>query len=69
MLPQKLDAQTDKVQESVEIRESAQTDIGLCLACGARITRCGRPFSDAIECYKCHKINIFNDSQQPVRLE
>jgi hypothetical protein len=49
-------------------RERVNSDaaIGLCLACSHRITLCGKPFTADIECNKCHTINHFNNSQQPV---
>lgn len=42
--------------------------IGLCLRCGAKLTECGRPFSLAVQCSKCFRINIYIESQHPVRL-
>jgi hypothetical protein len=40
----------------------------LCLRCGAKLTECGRPFSLAVQCSKCFRINIYIESQHPVRL-
>ena len=47
-------------------RVSADPAVGLCLCCSHRITLCGKPFTADIECSKCHTINNFRDSQQPV---
>jgi hypothetical protein len=40
--------------------------VGLCANCGHKISVCGRPFTADIECSKCHVINEFVRSQQPV---
>lgn len=41
-------------------------DVGLCIACGHRITLCGIGFTADIECHNCHAINMFRESKQPV---
>lgn len=41
-------------------------DVGLCIACGHRITLCGIGFTADIECSNCHVINMFRESKQPV---
>lgn len=41
--------------------------IGYCLNCKKRITLCGRGFTAEIACHKCLYINVFSNSQQPVR--
>lgn len=64
MVAQKPLAQASVLQKVVP----KSADIGFCLGCGARISRCGRPFSDAIRCHKCNALNIYEDSQQPVRI-
>ncbi len=62
-----------KAREIVDIgtknrrgRVCADKAVGLCLSCSHRITLCGKPFTADIECSKCHTINNFRDSQQPV---
>ena len=42
--------------------------IGFCLGCGARVSRCGVPFSGDVTCPSCAAINVYMDSQQPCRL-
>jgi hypothetical protein len=64
MVTQKVDAQDDLQRKSGTHR----ADEGFCLGCGAWLSRCGKPFSDAIECYKCHVVNIYEESQQPIRV-
>jgi len=51
-------------------RRKAKSDksIGMCLSCGHKITLCGRPFSAEITCRKCHVINVFKESQQPIEM-
>lgn len=52
--------------KSRQERVSADPAVGLCLSCSHRITLCGKPFTADIECPKCHTINKFNESQQPI---
>lgn len=40
-----------------------------CLACGAFLSYCGKPFSAEIKCPSCGAINIYEDSQQPKGLK
>ena len=47
-------------------RVRPDASVGLCLSCSRRITLCGKPFTADIECSKCHYINEFRESQQPV---
>gem|GEM_PF-5516534 len=42
--------------------------IGLCLACGTRLSLCGLPFSADIRCLACGAINEYRQSFQAVRL-
>ena len=42
--------------------------VGLCLNCHNKLTLCGVPFTLEIMCCKCKKINVYEDSQQPVRI-
>ena len=42
--------------------------IGYCLHCERRLTRCGVPFSGAFLCRACGAVNIYEESQQPMRL-
>lgn len=50
--------------------KSANTPSGLgyCLNCGARVSFCGKPFSAEIRCPKCGAVNVYENSQQPMRL-
>jgi hypothetical protein len=68
MLDRKSDAHKNNHQKSDAHANLRATDLGLCLRCGERISRCGRPFTDSITCHKCGAVNIYEDSQQPVRL-
>lgn len=43
--------------------------IGYCLNCGKRLTLCGVPFSGEFQCKPCGAVNIYEDSQQPIRLK
>ena len=45
-----------------------ESDIGMCLNCGKRLTLCGRPFSAEIQCSKCLYINVFRNSQKPIEM-
>jgi hypothetical protein len=42
--------------------------IGYCLKCGSRVSRCGIPFTAEIVCPACGALNVYEESQQPVRL-
>ena len=55
-------------ETAVQKVEPERHDVGFCLACGAQISRCGKPFSTDIECHKCHKINVYEESQKPIKL-
>ncbi len=55
-----------KVKNNSNKRLAAEKCIGLCKHCGRRISLCGRLFTADIECSKCHYINMFRRSQQPV---
>jgi len=44
---------------------SSDESIGYCLECGARVSRCGKPFIDEIACPKCGAINVYENSRQP----
>ena len=56
---------TKRVHSSTVSQKRAAAT-GLCINCGNRITLCGRPFTAEVRCCKCHHINIFDMSQQPV---
>jgi len=43
--------------------------IGLCINCGKRVIYCGRPFTDEIPCPHCGTVNVYEESQQPVRIK
>ena len=36
-----------------------------CLACGKKLTYCGKPFSADIACPNCGAINFYRESQKP----
>ena len=40
---------------------------GYCLECGRRLTRCGVAFSGEFSCPGCGAVNVYENSQQPVR--
>jgi hypothetical protein len=40
-------------------------NIGYCLGCGTRITRCGAPFTADILCHKCGRVNVYDNSNKP----
>jgi Zn finger protein HypA/HybF involved in hydrogenase expression len=42
--------------------------IGNCLNCGRRLSYCGKPFTTDIACPVCGAVNVYLDSQQPIRL-
>ena len=63
------DASYTRIDADRDPRSRAFGDpIGRCLSCGHRLTLCGTAFSARIRCAKCNKINVYQDSQQPVRL-
>jgi hypothetical protein len=41
---------------------------GYCLGCNAQLSFCGIPFTANLTCNKCGAVNIYEDSQQPIRL-
>jgi len=47
---------------------SAFNSIGYCLSCGARLSKCGLPFTAELKC-KCGAINVYEESQQPKGLK
>lgn len=48
-------------------RSNSDGSIGYCLNCGTRLTRCGRPFTSDVACRACGALNVFEESNQPVR--
>lgn len=42
---------------------------GYCLNCGARITRCGIPFTLDVLCHKCGRVNVYVHSNKPLRIK
>ena len=56
--------------EEAEAMKSSQADnsVGFCLNCGEQLTRCGRPFTDTVLCRPCGAMNVYVDSQQPIRV-
>jgi phage FluMu protein Com len=40
-----------------------------CLACGNQLSYCGKPFTLEIACPSCRAVNVYEDSQQPVRIK
>lgn len=48
--------------------KSPLESMGYCLACGARLSFCGSPFTADIRCRKCGAVNVYEESQQPKRL-
>lgn len=42
--------------------------VGYCLNCGKHLTRCGIAFSADITCPACGAVNVYENSQQPIRL-
>ncbi len=36
-----------------------------CLACGKKLSYCGKPFSAEIACPNCGGINVYRESQRP----
>ncbi len=49
-----------------QVRLRKDEDVGLCISCGHKITLCGIGFTADIVCSKCHIINQFRESKQPV---
>lgn len=52
-----------------QIRQAPQSPVGNCINCGYRLTYCGKPFTADVECSKCHVINHFRNSQQPIHVD
>lgn len=50
----------------MKISQKRQSQVGICLGCGHRLTFCGSPFTADVKCAKCFYINVFVESQQPV---
>ena len=49
-----------------QLREKS---VGYCISCGAKVSDCGKPFTDEIPCPKCGVINVYVESQQPTALK
>jgi len=39
-----------------------------CLACGKKLSYCGKPFSAEITCPNCGGVNVYRESQKPESL-
>jgi hypothetical protein len=39
-----------------------------CLGCGTHLAYCGKPFTASLRCRKCGAVNLYEESQRPVRL-
>jgi hypothetical protein len=60
----------NKYMSSVKYIKFASMPDGVsaCMGCGfSPLTYCGKPFSTKIECQKCGAVNIYEESQIPVR--
>ena len=42
---------------------------GSCLNCAREFSYCGKPFTADLKCPYCGTVNIYEDSQQPVRIK
>jgi hypothetical protein len=42
---------------------------GYCLNCKAQLSFCGKPFTADLICAKCGVVNVYQESQQPVRIK
>jgi hypothetical protein len=50
------------------INATSFNSVGYCLSCGARLSKCGLPFTAELRC-RCGAINIYEESQQPKRFK
>lgn len=42
--------------------------VGKCLRCEKQLSYCGKPFSAELRCPNCGALNVYEESQQPIRL-
>jgi len=59
----------DLLPQMESARRDRPSPVGLCLRCGRSLTLCGETFTLEVRCDKCFAINVYEDSQQPVRLK
>ena len=50
-------------------RRSDAESTGYCLNCKAQLSFCGKPFTAELVCDQCGAVNIYEKSQQPVRVK
>ena len=53
---------------NTEYARPSSSKIGVCIKCGKQVSYCGKPFSAEIACPHCGAVNVYEDSQQPIRL-
>jgi hypothetical protein len=61
-------AKTQSKGKNTEYVIPSSSKIGMCINCGKRVSYCGKPFSAEIACPHCGAVNVYEDSQQPIRL-
>jgi hypothetical protein len=49
-------------------RAIREESTGYCLKCKAQLSFCGKPFTADLTCDSCGAVNVYEESQQPVRL-
>lgn len=60
---------SSKYEKKSVKRLSVAESVGYCLNCKAQLSFCGKPFTAEIPCIKCGAVNIYEESQQAVRLK